>query len=313
MNEQVARKLKPQLADYNQQIPAPSLNETLDSSLTIKLKIQSIMWIFGGIASFTTAVSLSKVLSPNIPTLVILFMRSAFGLFFITPLLFKEGLSSLKTARPLLNGLRVIFTCVALFCTYYAYRNLPLPIASTLGFTEPLFLLLLSWALLGEHINLVKWVSVICGYLGVLLIAKPGISPIDNAMYVALFANLLASLSVICLKKLSNTESNSTLLFYTNFVTFIISSVLAAFVWETPELTEIFILLLIGFFGISYQFCYIRAVRLSSVSFLAPFQYIRLIMAIGIGLIFFNEIPDLWVFMGAGIIILSTYVVGRMS
>jgi drug/metabolite transporter (DMT)-like permease len=269
----------------------------------------SILWILSSTASFMVAVSLSKVIDVEISIFVLLFMRSTFGLLFIIPFLLHEKIENLKTSKPSLHILRVIFIYASMYCTYYAYRHLPLAIASSLGFVEPLILTFLSWMILKDKTSLLKWGGLIFGYLGVLLIVRPGVTHANSAMGVALLANLFVSLSIICAKKLSSSESTCVLMFYANATSFVISSILAAWVWKTPILKDIFFLLLIGFFGVIYQFCYLQALRSASPSFLAPFQYTRLIIAILIGVIFFKEIPHIWSLLGASFIILSTYIV----
>ena len=269
-------------------------------------KVLSIMMMLLWALSFTVAMSLAKVLSRNIHSLMIVFLRCSFGLVFFLPFAAKEGVKALRTRRPLLHGLRVVFVCGAMICTYYAYRNLPLATASAVGFASPLFITLLAFLILGDTISPQRWLAILAGYGGVLIILRPFSFHFNGAVYVALLANLLASCSIIVAKRLSSTESTVTIMFYTNIATFLLSAFAVSWVWETPLPRDILLLAGIGLAGTLSQFLYIEALKLGNPSFLAPFEYTRLLFAVAMGLLFFNEIPDSWVLMGAFLIILAT-------
>lgn len=270
-------------------------------------------WSLAGSLCFTTAMSLAKLLDPSVKGAVLVFFRCLFGLIFFLPFLIKEGVENLKTKRPFLHILRVMFTCSAIACTYYGYRNLPLAMATSIGFTAPLMTTALAILILKETVTIKKWLLIIVGYLGVLVIVHPSDFVINNAVYVLLLANLFASLSIICGKKLTATESTTCMMFYVNVMSTLLSGSAAYFMWVTPSVHDLIILIFLGLMGVIAQFCFIRSLQNANPSFLAPFEYSRLIMAIPIGFVLFNELPTLWTLVGAGVIITATLFVTRMD
>ena len=285
------------------------LNPQRDSSKVVLSICMMLLWAL----SFTTAMSFAKTVRGEIPSLMILFLRCFFGFLFFSPFAIKEGISGLRTKRPILHGIRVILSCAAMFCTYYTYRNLPLATASSIGFTSPLFTTIFSFLFLKEQISFKKWMTIFVGYLGVLVILRPFSFHLDQAMYVALLANAFASGSIIAAKKLSSTESTITILFYTNVAMFLLSSLSVIWVWQTPDIKEILILACVGLAGVLSQFFYVKALKLGNPSFLSPFEYTRLLFAILVGALFFRESLDFWSLMGALVIILATFFLSRME
>lgn len=270
-------------------------------------------WSLAGSVCFTTAMSCAKLLDPSVKGAVLVFFRCFFGLIFFLPFLFKEGFSNLKTKRPLLHILRVLFTCSAIACTYYGYRNLPLAMATSLGFTAPLMTTALAILVLKEVVTIKKWALIIAGYMGVLVIVHPADFAFNNAVYILLLANLFASSSVICGKKLTATESTISMMFYVNVISTLLSGSVAYFMWVTPSQHDLIVLIFLGLMGVTAQFCYIRSLQNANPSFLAPFEYSRLIIAIPIGFVIFSELPTMWMLVGAGIIIAATLLVTRME
>lgn len=276
-------------------------------------KLLGMLWSLAGSVCFTTAMSCAKLLDPSVKGAVLVFFRCLFGLIFFLPFLLKEGFGNVKTKRPLLHILRVSFTCSAIACTYYGYRNLPLAMATSLGFTAPLMTTALAILVLKEVVTLRKWALIIVGYMGVLVIVHPADFTFNNAVYVLLLANLFASGSIICGKKLTATESTISMMFYVNVISTLLSGSVAYFMWVTPSTHDFIILIFLGLMGVTAQFCYIRSLQNANPSFLAPFEYSCLIIAIPIGFLIFSELPTLWTLIGAGVIISATLLVTRME
>lgn len=262
---------------------------------------------------FSTAMALAKSLSPEVDSVVLLFMRYFFGLLFFTPILIQSGKSSVKSSRPLLQLLRVMFVIGAMGCTYYAYRNLPLAFATSLGMTGPLFTTVLSIILLRDSVPLAKWGMIILGYVGVLVMVRPGFVPVNFPVWVELAANLLAASAIVTTKVLSRTDSSVTTMFYTNTVTTFVAGILAYIFWKTPSGGDLLTLVLIGGIGVFSQFSSVNALKYANPSYLAPFEYTRLIFAVPVGLFFFDEIPSVWTFLGSLIIIAATYGLTRLE
>ena len=276
-------------------------------------KLRGIAWSLFSSLCFTTGMSLAKLLDPSVKGAVLVFFRCLFGLILFLPFLLKEGGDNLKTKRPYLHVLRAVFSCSAIACTYYGYRNLPLAMATSIGFTAPLMITALAILVLKEVVTIKKWVLIIIGYAGVLVIVHPSNFVFNNAVYILLLANLFASSSVICGKKLTATESTNSMMFYVNVISTLLSGGAAYFLWITPSAHDLIVLIFLGLMGVTGQFCYIRSLQNANPSFLAPFEYSRLIIAIPVGFVLFNELPTPWTLLGGGIIIAATLLVTRME
>jgi drug/metabolite transporter (DMT)-like permease len=283
----------------------------LDRRMSPKLIGATFMLLWA--LSFSTAMAFAKTLSPDVNSLIILFMRYFFGLIFFSPFVFSAGLKGFKTSRPVLHITRVLFVGASMACTYYAYRNLPLALATSIGMTGPLFTTLLSMALLKDSVSLPKWGLILFGYLGVIVMVRPHEMTVGLGVWVELLANLFAALSIICVKLLSRTESTLTIMLYANTVTTFIAGLLALTVWETPSSYDLTALVLIGGLGVFSQFCSVTALRYANPSYLAPFEYTRMCFAIPVGYIIFHETPTLWTLAGTFMIIGATYWLTRLE
>ena len=276
-------------------------------------KRKSIFWMLMWAFSITLAVSFAKGLDSEISGFILVFFRCSFGFLFTVHFIFSEGLEKLKTRRFPLHFLRMFFNATGLVCTYYAYRHLPLAEATAIGFTEPLVTIILAAVILKDKLTLAKWIGLIGGYIGVFIIASPHTMVINNAFYVLLLANFFASSSLICTKILSKTDSTIAILTYTNIMSILIAGFVALPYWKTPDLYNALLMVGVSFCGIISQFSYVKALKVGDPSFLAPFEYTRLLMAIPIGIMFFSETPSLRVFVGAGIIAFATYVLAKLE
>lgn len=263
--------------------------------------------------SFSSAMAFAKSLSPEIDSIVILFMRYFFGLIFFSPFVFQAGVKGFVTSRPLLHITRVICVGLAMGCTYYAYRNLPLALATSIGMTGPLFTTILAMFLLKDSVSLPKWGCIIFGYLGVLVMVRPHELSISLGVWIELLANLFAAFSIICVKLLSRTESTLTIMLYANTVTTLIAGLIALGLWKTPDTADLIILVGIGGLGVFSQFCSVSALKFANPSYLAPFEYTRMCFAIPVGYLFFQEIPTLWTIVGSLMIIGATYGLTRLE
>ncbi|EKE10271.1 MAG: hypothetical protein ACD_16C00059G0018 [uncultured bacterium] len=285
--------------------------EILTDKMSPKLMGAGFMLLWG--LAFSTTMSLAKSLSPEVDSIIILFMRYFFGLIVFSPFLLQAGIKSFTTKRPLLHLLRVLSVIGAMGCAYYAYRNLPLALATSIGMTGPLFTTVMSFLLLRDRVSLAKWFVIIVGYFGVIVMMHPHEVTASFAVWVELFANLFAAFTIICTKILSRTERTVTIMFYTNTVTTFIVGFIAIGVWKTPSLPDLLTLMTIGAMGVFSQYCSVTALRYATPSFLAPFEYTRLCFAAPIGYIFFQEVPSHWTLMGSFIIIGATYVLTRLE
>jgi len=279
------------------------------SNSKFSLKIISAMLAILGALSLTVSMSLAKQLDSNIPTTLVVFVRSCFGLLFFIPVLINKRQSIARTQNLSLQILRIILVVGAMLCTYYAYRNLPIAFATSIGMTSPIFITMLSAIFLKEKISYTKWALIVLGYAGVLLVIRPTSFILDTGTISALCANLLASFCIIIIKILSRYDSTVTIMLYSNIGISVMACLFNIYGWQALDLSDIKLLLLTGLLGIITQFCSITALKYSTPSFVAPFEYTRIFFALLIGMLIFKEIPDIYMIIGTVTIIFSAYMI----
>ena len=196
-----------------------------------------------------------------------------------------------------------------MLCTYYAYRTLPVAFATAIGMTAPLFVAILSFVFLKEKISFLKWGLISLGYIGVLLVMKPSSFIIDTGTASALAANILAACCIILIKVLSRYDSTVTIMLHTNIGMTFGSFLLNIQGWPAIHTRDIILMSLTGLLGTITQFCSIKALKHASPTAVAPFEYTRIIFALLIGIIVFNERPDIYMIIGTIVIIISAYLI----
>ena len=258
--------------------------------------------------SLSLSMTLARQLDKEIPTSLIVFVRSCFGLLFFIPFVIKNRTQSFKTSKLWLHILRACFTVCAMLCTYYTYRHLPVAFSTSLGMTGALFTTILSTIILKDRIGKWKWAVIFIGYAGVILVIRPTSYILDFAIITALLANILASCSIISAKILSRTDSTITIMLYSNIGITIFSAMLNSYGLHMLEMRDIIILAGTGLLGITTQLCSMTALKFCQPSYLAPFEYTRMFFAVLIGFFIFSEIPNTYTIIGSIIIIGSTYL-----
>lgn len=269
-------------------------------------RFRAVFWIFMWSALFSLAMSMAKTLDYSVNQVSLIFTRSTFGVIIAMPLFWRAGFKQhFATTRLGLHLLRIILVFGSMGCTYYAYRHLPIAYAASIGQTGPLFTTVLAIILLHEQVSWIKWLALGLGYVGVILMVRPGDGGIQVGVFVALVANLLAGLAIIVAKSLTRTDSPETILFYATFGVLIVSGILSLWFWGMPSNDDLWRLGVIGAAGVSSQYCYLNALKRAPATFITPFEYTRLCMSIPIGYFIFAEIPDYWTVLGSLVIIMA--------
>lgn len=275
---------------------------------TLKPTIKSASLAIISALSLSVLMSLAKQLHTDIPTTLVVFIRSAFGLLFFLPVIIVNRRAIQKTKKLPLHILRITLTVTAMLCTYYAYRNLPIVFATAIGMSSPLFTTTLSFIILKEQSIRAKWLAVILGYTGVVIILRPTSFVFDLGTLSAIIANILAATALIVVKILSRYDSAVTIMFYTTIGIAIASGLYSFHAWQLVHLKDLLLLSTMGFLGAVSQFCLINAIKCSSPSFVAPFEYTRMFFATLIGITVFHEVLGIYIIAGSVLILLSSYM-----
>jgi drug/metabolite transporter (DMT)-like permease len=255
---------------------------------------------------FTAIDTCAKYLvQQGLPPLEIVFFRY-FGHFVIVAAVYLplEGMTLLRANKPKTQVLRALFLLGSTILNFLALQYLHLGVTSAIFFTIPLLVCALSVPFLGEQVGPRRWAAICVGLLGVLIIVRPGLGALHWAWLLSIGAATSAACYMITTRKLAGVDSTETSQFYAGLVAVIVLTPIAIMVWETPTggLT-IMLCVIIGFFGWLGHQCLTIAHRFAPASTLAPYSYSQILWMVLSGYVIFANVPDFWVFAGAGIVI----------
>lgn len=268
--------------------------------------IPGILWMLATMFVFVVIDALAKYLTASLPVMQVVWARNVFALAFSLLLLRGRGVMLLRaTRRPGLQLARsaLQFTSTTIFFTALYY--IPLADAIVIGFVSPLILTALSVPLLGEKVGPRRWAAVIVGFLGVLVIIRPGFGQTHWAMLLPLAMAFSSALYNAVTRMLAGEEHPMTTLWYTTLVGSVLTSAMMPFLWVAPGLQGWALMVLLGVVGGLGHFLLIKAFSHAPASTLAPFNYSQMIWSIPIGYLLFANLPDGYTLLGAAIIAAS--------
>ena len=218
------------------------------------------------------------------------------------------GLSTLRTERLPLHCLRALLSYIGVLLLFYGIANIPLPVVTALSFTQPLFVVVLAAVILKEAVNGARWTAVIIGFIGLLVIVRPGVIDVELATLLVLFSSFSYAVSNICVKRLMTTDTANQSVFYFNLLMLPIAFIPALFFWVTPALQDLPLFIAIGVNGTIGVYAYARSFAVADASAVMPFDFLRMPMAATAAFLIFSESGDLWTWVGAVIIFASSYL-----
>ena len=250
--------------------------------------------------------------SVDYPVGQVLFFRGFFGIIFYFFIIPRERLHDFyKTKRPGLHSLRCIAGLIAIVAIFIALRKLPLATVVSISFAAPIFTTIFSIFLLSEKVGVYRWLAVLVGFIGILIITEPGISNLNIYYIFPIIFCLGLSYVAITLRQLSTTEPVWLIsLFFSIAITFL-SFLTLPFGWVMPSFNHFLILSLVGIFGGVSNLWLSQSYKFSEVSLVTPLKYLALVFAIIFGYFIWNEIPTLKTLMGALLVIVSTLIIFR--
>lgn len=273
-------------------------------------RITGILLMVASMVVFTSLDTAAKHVTQDLPPAVAVFGRYAVA-FLISVLVVMRagGASLLGTRHPVLQSFRGVLLMVSTILNFMAMMHLQLAQTSAIFFTIPLWVCALSVPILGEHVGWRRWVAVIVGFLGVLVIMRPGSDSFHWAMLLSIASSFCGAIYNIATRKVGARDRAETSLFYVGFVGALAAAAPLPVVWQTPQGVQWLLLAFMGLAGAVGHLMLIQAHRLAPASALAPFLYTQIVWMIIAGYFFFGDVPDLWTLMGAGIVVASGLVV----
>ena len=246
-----------------------------------------------------------KLLSDDLHPVIICFYRCLMGLIIITPFIIKNNFQALQTDNMRLQILRALINIISMICWFTAIGMMHLEKATALGFTTPLFTTVLAVIVLGEVIRFHRTAALLLGFIGILIIIRPGYMPFEFGTILMLIASFSFSFVLIFVKKLSATDSSLTIIFYHLLYMTPAFFILSLFYWQSINYNQLVIFSLMGASGLLSHWCLAQAFKMSDTTFVMPLQFTKLIWASLIGLFMFAEQPDIWTWVGGIIIFIS--------
>ena len=246
-----------------------------------------------------------KLLSDDLHPIIICFYRCLMGLIIITPFIAKNNFQALQTDNMRLQIIRALINIISMICWFTAIGMMHLEKATALGFTTPLFTTILAVIVLGEVIRFHRTAALLLGFIGILIIIRPGYMPFEFGTILMLIASFSFSFVLIFVKKLSATDSSLTIIFYHLLYMTPAFFILSFFYWENINFNQLIIFILMGAAGLLSHWCLAQAFKMSDTTFVMPLQFTKLIWASLIGLFIFSEQPDIWTWIGGIIIFIS--------
>ena len=254
----------------------------------------------------------AKYLSADLPILQITWARYFFTVVFTLPIMFFFFKSQLVWSdKPMLQILRGLILLSANICFFYSISIISLAKALTLAFVAPLIVTAFSPVFLGEKVGFRRWTAVTIGFIGSLIVIRPGFLELNFASLAALCTGFLYGFYLIITRKLSASDNPLLTLLLTGLVGAILLSLIIPFYWVKPSLNQWSLMAGIGIFACIGHLFLILSLKYADASKLAPLGYTEIIPNIMIGYYFFNEIPDKWTYLGLFIIVLSGLYISR--
>ncbi len=280
--------------------PAPAIAPGSSAAVTAGIGFAAL-----GFGLFTVMDTIVKWLGGGgYPLHQVVFFNALFSLVPASLLVARSGgLRQLRTRRPGLHLLRGCFALVSTACAFYAFTHLPLADAYAIIFTGPLLVTALSALILGEPVGWRRWSAVVVGFVGVLIMLRPGTGVVGAGAVAALTCACAYACSIITLRKLSATETTPSFLLYGNLTILAATGTMLAFDFRPMPLGDLGLLAACGLFGGTAFICIVNAHRRAPAAIVAPFQYTQMAWGVVLGYLIWGDVPQPAVLLGCAVVV----------
>lgn len=273
--------------------------------------VRGAAYMTGGAFAFTVMMVLVRHVSASIHPFEAAFFRNLFGLLPFLPWLMRVRSLAFRTRRFGLHAVRAGFGLTAMLLFFLALSLVPLAEATALTFATPLFATAGAALVLKERVGVRRWSATLAGFAGVLVILRPGAEVVSTGALAALGAAVFMALAVLCIKALSRTEAPASIVLFFGVLVTPLSLVPALLVWTTPSPAILGWCVLMGLAATAGQIMITRAFASADASAVLPFDFSRLVFVSVLGMVLFAEMPDVWTYLGAAVIIGATVYIAR--
>lgn len=250
-----------------------------------------------------------RLVSPELPTMMIVFLRALFSMLVTLPFVLGSAEIAWRTRRPGLQMLRASIGVLSLSTWYYALGHMPLAEAGALSFTTALFVTIGAAFYFRERVGIARAGAVIVGFLGALVVLRPGTGIITWAAIAALGSSALWAVSLLMAKQLTRFDSSLTVAFYQPLLITPLALIGALPVWKWPETRALLILIGMGVIAAIGNWAYIHALKIAEASVVMPADYVRLLWMATWGFLLFAEVPHMSTWLGAALIVAAAFFI----
>ncbi len=273
--------------------------------------VQGALWLVSGGFIFTSTGVMIRLLSEQVESVQTAFFRAALSVLMLLPWILSGRVQPWASKRIAGHFWRTAAGTASMVLGFYAVSMLPLGDATAIAFSQPLFSVVVAAAIAGEKVRWRRWTATIVGFIGVLVMVRPGAGSLQLGALVALANAAMVAFSILLVKRLSDSETP--LMILTQFAIFSTMMLLppALWVWRWPDLWGWTLAIGIASTATVGQYFWVQAFKAGEMSAVAPFEYLRLPFAVFLGWLIWNETPVIWTYVGAAIVIASALYIAR--
>jgi drug/metabolite transporter (DMT)-like permease len=273
--------------------------------------VQGALWLVSGGFIFTTNGVMIRALSEQVESVQTAFFRAFISVILLLPLIASGRVKPWESPRLAGHFWRTSMGTISMVLGFYAISMLPLADATALGFSQPLFSVCVAALIAGEKVRWRRWSATIMGFVGVLIMVRPGAGSLQPGALLALCNAMSVAVSIYLVRRLS--ESETPLMILTQFAIFstLLLAVPAIWVWRWPDAWGWTLAVGVALSATVGQFFWVQAFKAGEMSAVAPFEYMRLPFAVFMGWLVWGEMPVVWTYVGASIVIASTLYIAH--
>lgn len=275
--------------------------------------VRSGIWMSISAITYVLSITIGRYLAPDIPVFEIAFLRNGFAIVFMMPWLMKVGIGAMRTRQLGRHIVRGAMSSTNVTLLFAAVALIPVADMAAINFLQPVIAAAVAGLILGEVIGAKRWLAILLGFAGALIVIRPGFGDLNLGIAFALGSAIAGALVSIMIKSLVRTDPPDTIaawLFVTQTLILLIPTLV---VWVTPSLEQWGLFALIGFMSVILQRTYNRGLQAADISIAMPFNFTRLVWAALLGWIVFSEFPDAWTWVGGTVIFVASVWLTRLG
>ena len=275
--------------------------------------LQAGIWMSISAVTYVVSIAIGRYIAPDIEVFQIAFLRNAFAVLFMMPWLMKVGIGAMRTNQIGRHILRGFMSSANVTLLFAAVALIPIADMSAINFLQPVIGAAIAGLVLGEVVSRARWIAIIAGFAGALIMIRPGFAEFNIGIAFALGSGVAGALVSIMIKTLVRRDPPDTIaawLFVTQTLILLIPTII---VWKNPTLEQWILFAVIGFMSVILQRTYNRGIQAADVSVAMPFNFTRLIWAALLGWIVFAEFPDIWTWVGGTVIFAASVWLTRQG